>query len=344
MSLCFHEPPRHATKGSLSRRMTTMSDPSKPAASSIGDMFGAAVTRTFLGLPEATIADGARAASAVLGAPAATPYPSVGAYCARGPAAIRAGIANWAGARDHMDFDLGGRMLPAGITAVDCGDLPFDPDDAAGNRRRITEAVTTLLDGGAVPVVMGGDDSIPIPLFHAFEGRGRFTILQIDAHIDWRDEVEGIRLGLSSTMRRASEMGWIERIIQVGARGTGSARVPDYEDALAAGVTFFLAKDVAAHGIAPIVASIPAGANILVSIDVDGLDPSIMPGVIGPAPGGLLYWQAAGLLQGVADKATIAGFDIVEFMPERDIQQRGALTAARLVANAIGLIARQKRG
>jgi agmatinase len=243
-----------------------------------------------------------------------------------------------------MDFDLGGPMLPDGVTAVDCGDLPFDLEDSAANRRRITAAVATLLDGGAVPVVLGGDDSVPIPLFHAFEGRGRFTILQIDAHIDWRDEVQGIRLGLSSTMRRASEMGWIEHIIQVGARGTGSARVADYQDALKAGVEFFLAKDVAAHGIAPILASIPAGANVLVSIDVDGLDPSIMPGVIGPAPGGLLYWQAVGLLHGVASKATIAAVDIVEFMPERDVQQQGALTAARLVANAIGLIARQKRG
>jgi agmatinase len=193
-------------------------------------------------------------------------------------------------------------------------------------------------------VVLGGDDSVPIPLVHAFEGRGRFTVLQIDAHIDWRDEVQGVRLGLSSTMRRASEMGWIERMIQVGARGTGSARVSDYQDALNAGVKFFLAKDVAAHGIEPIIASIPAGADVLVSIDVDGLDPSIMPGVIGPAPGGLLYWQAAGLLHGLAAKATIAAVDIVEFMPERDVHQQGALTAARLVANAIGLIARQKRG
>jgi agmatinase len=321
-----------------------MPDPAKPSSSSIGDMFGAPAAPTFLGLPAATIEDGARAAIAVLGAPAATPYPSVGPYCAGGPAAIRAGIANWAGARDHMDFDLGGPMLPEGITAVDCGDLPFDLEDSAGNRRRITGAVATLLDGGAVPVVLGGDDSVPIPLFHAFEGRGRFTILQIDAHIDWRDEVQGIRLGLSSTMRRASEMGWIERIVQVGARGTGSARVADYRDALNAGVTFFLAKDVAAHGIEPILASVPAGANVLVSIDVDGLDPSIMPGVIGPAPGGLLYWQAAGLLHGVAAKATIAAVDVVEFMPERDVQQQGALTAARLVANAIGLIARQRHG
>jgi agmatinase len=320
-----------------------MAEGSSQSRAALGDMFGAATAGTFLDLPKAPVAEAAKSDIAVLGAPAATPYPSVGAYCAGGPAAIRAGIANWAGARDHMDFDLGGRMLPEGVRAVDCGDLAWDPDDAAGNRQRITAAATMLLDGGAVPVVLGGDDSIPTPLFHAFEGRGRFTVLQVDAHIDWRDEVQGVRLGLSSTMRRASEMGWIERIIQVGARGTGSARVSDYQDALAAGVKFAFADVVHAHGIEPILAQVPAGADVLVTIDCDGLDPTVMPGVIGPAPGGLTYWQTVGLMRGVAAKARIAAFDIVEFMPERDEQQRGALAAARLVANAIGLIARQRR-
>ena len=305
-------------------------------------MFGAASAATFLGLPSATLADGAKADIAIFGAATATPYPSVGAYCAGAPKAIRAGIANWAGARDHMDFDLGGRMLSDDVTAVDCGDLAIDPNDAAGNRAKITAAARTLLDGGAVPVVLGGDDSVPIPLFQAFKGRGAFTVLQVDAHIDWRDEVQGIRLGLSSTMRRASEMGWIERIVQVGARGAGSARVSDFDDARAAGVIFATARQVAAYGIQPALDAIPPGASLLVSIDCDGLDPTVIPGVIGPAPGGLGYWQAVELLQGAAERARIAAFDLVEFMPERDFQQQGALVAARLVANAIGLIARQR--
>jgi agmatinase len=310
----------------------------------LGAMYGATSAATFLGLPGATLADGAKARIAIFGAATATPYPSVGAYCAGGPQAIRAGIANWAGARDHMDFDLGGRMLPEGVTAVDCGDLPIDPGDAAGNRAKITAVARTLLDGGAVPVLLGGDDSVPIPLFHAFEGRGAFTVLQIDAHIDWRDEVQGIRLGLSSTMRRASEMGWIERIVQVGARGTGSARVTDLSDARAAGVTFITAREVAASGIQAVLDEIPSGADLLISLDCDGLDPSVIPAVIGPAPGGLSYWQTVELLHGAARRARIAAFDLVEFMPERDIQQQGALVAARLVATVIGLIARQRQG
>ncbi|HLI12041.1 MAG TPA: agmatinase [Alphaproteobacteria bacterium] len=305
-------------------------------------MFGASKSGTFLDLPPSTIEAGAKAAIALLGAPAATPYPSVGPYCAGGPAAIRAGIANWAGAREHMDFDLGDKMIPEGVKVVDCGDLDYDPSDPRANRERITAAVRALLRGGAVPVVIGGDDSIPIPLFQAFEDAGKFTVLQIDAHIDWRDEVEGIKLGLSSTMRRASEMPWIEKIIQVGARGTGSARVSDYRDACAAGVTFVFADQVQAEGAAAVLRHLADGAHVLVTVDCDGLDPSIMPAVIGPAPGGLLYWQAVEILRGVAKKARIAAFDIVEFMPANDVQQRGALTAARLVANAIGLIARQR--
>ncbi len=309
----------------------------------IGAIFGATSAATFLGLPSASLADGARAKIAIFGAGTATPYPLAGAYCSGAPQAIRAGIANRAGALDHMDFDLGGPMLPDGITAVDCGDLTIDPNDSAGNRARITAATNVLLDGGAVPVLLGGDDSVPIPFFQAFEGRGSFTVLQIDAHIDWRDELHGIRLGLSSPMRRASEMGWIAGIVQVGARGVGSARVSDFADARAAGVTFITAREVAAHGVQAAVDAIPSGADILITLDCDGLDPTVIPAVIGASPGGLTYWQTLELLHGAAQRGRIAAFDLVEFMPDRDIQQQGALVSARLAANAIGLIGRQRR-
>jgi agmatinase len=313
-----------------------------PRSATIDAIYGGTPAATFLGLPSATIAEGAKANIAIFGAGTATPYPAAGAYCAGAPQAIRAAIANWVGARDHMDFDLGGRILPDGVTAVDCGDLAIDPNDAEANRNKITAATKELLDGGAVPILLGGDDSVPIPFFHAFERRGAFTILQIDAHIDWRDELHGIRHGLSSPMRRASEMGWIERIVQVGARGLSSARLADVEDARAAGVTFVTAREIAAHGIRAAIDAIPTGANLIITLDCDGLDPTVIPGVIGRAPGGLSYWQTVELLHGAARRARIAAFDLVEFVPERDVQQLGALAAARLVVNAIGLIARQE--
>jgi agmatinase len=231
--------------------------------------------------------------------------------------------------------------LPGGSgDACDLGDLPYG-DDAAANRETIRSAVSAILDRGAVPLVLGGDDSVPIPMLQAFEGRGKFTIVQVDAHIDWRDEVDGERWGLSSTMRRASEMDHIERIIQVGARNIGSARPQDLADAKAWGAQFFTARDVARDGLQPVLNAIPAGSNVIICFDCDALDPSIMPAVIGRAAGGLGYWQAVELMTGIAEKSRIAGFDLVEFMPAQDVDGLGALTAHRIVATAMGLVCRQ---
>ena len=298
----------------------------------------------FLGLPMATDLDELEADVALLGAPIATPYRAMGTYAAGSPAAIRAGLDDWRGAGHHHDFDLGGPVLGDGAArVVDCGDLPGDAEDNEGNRRRITGAVRSILNAGAVPVVLGGDDSVPIPLFAAFEGGGPFTVVQIDAHIDWRDEVGGERYGLSSTMRRSSEMPWIERIVQVGARGLGSARPSDCDDARDWGAHIIDARAVHRNGIGPILELIPAGSQVLFTLDCDGLDPSIMPAVIGPAPGGLSYWQLLELLHGIASKAHLAAFDIVEFMPARDPHGLAALTAARILCNALGLLARAKQ-
>ena len=311
------------------------------AERTIGVMFGSRETKTFLGLPACPDLEKLEADVAILGAPCATPYASVGAYCAEAPAAIRAAMAQYSATIGHHDFDLGGPLLGAGgARVVDCGDLPFDEKNAAANRDRIRKAAATILDRGATPVIIGGDDSIPIPLIQAFEGRGKFTILQIDAHIDFRDEVDGERWGLSSTMRRASELPFIERIIQVGQRGVGSARPADRADALNNGVTFVSARELHRDGVEKVLDLIPEGADVIVAFDCDALDPSIMPAVIGPSPGGLTYWQEIDLLDGVAKKARVASFDLVEFMPSRDIGGLSALTAGRIMAHVIGLLAR----
>jgi len=220
--------------------------------------------------------------------------------------------------------------------------------DAPGNRDRLRAAVAQILAAGAVPVLIGGDDSLPIPMLQALgaraKGGGPLTILQIDAHIDWRDEVGGETWGLSSTMRRASEMDHVARIIQVGQRGIGSARPGDYQAALDAGVTFVPAREVAETGIARALSLIPEGAEVVICLDVDALDPAIMPAVIGRTAGGLSYWQVFELIAGVAAKARIVAFDMVEFMPDRDIDGQGALVAAQLLAGTIGILARQEAG
>jgi len=296
---------------------------------------------TFAGLPHATLAQPGQIT--VLGIDHATPYePGKPSHSAGAPAALRAALTGYGRLADHYDFDIGS-LRPDHV--VDCGDVPGDPADPPGNRAAITAAVRALLDAGAIPVVLGGDDSVPIPMFHAFEGRGPLTVVQIDAHLDWRDEVRGEKYGWSSPMRRASEMPWIRGMVQVGLRGIGSARAGEVADARAWGSRLVPAADVHRHGIAPVLDLVEADADCLVTLDCDGMDPSILPAVLARSPGGLLYWHVVDLLAGLAGKCRIVGFDLVEFMPARDTTGISALTAARLVCNAIAAIATsQKRG
>jgi agmatinase len=134
----------------------------------------------------------------------------------------------------------------------------------------------------------------------------------------------------------------VVQIIQIGQRGIGSARERDVQDALDWGVEFIAGGEVAREGVWRAVDLIADGAEVIICLDVDALDPAVMPAVIGRTAGGLSYWQVLELIGGVAEKARIAGFDMVELMPERDIDGQGAQLAAQLLAAVLGVIARQR--
>ena len=314
--------------------------------SGLGALFGApSEIATFLRLDSCANLDALSAPIAIIGVPCATPYASLGPYCRNAPDILRHISGSLTDSVGRHDFDLGSPLFPESHPRpVDCGNLVCDEADSAANRSRIAEAIAKILQRGAVPVVIGGDDSVPTPMIQALgataEGR-KFTILQIDAHIDWREVVMNERFGLSSTMRRASEMPHIERIIQVGMRGIGSAATSDYEEAVAWGVKFVTAYELHKHGVGPVLDLIPEGSDIIICVDADALDPSLIPGVIARAPGGLSYYQAVDLIKGAAQRGRISAMDFVEFVPERDVEGIGALTFARLITTALGVLVRQ---
>ena len=266
---------------------------------------------------------------AILGVPLGWPYPRPGATagCAAAPAAIRGRSTRMARFRDHWDFDLDGPMRLRPF--ADAGDVPGEPADGSGNSRRITEVVAAILDRGAIPVCLGGDDSVPIPILRAYAGRGPLTVLQVDAHLDFRDEVDGLREGYSSPMRRVSEMDHVARIIQVGLRGVGSARAQDVEDARAAGNLLVTARELRERGVPWLLEQLAPDASVFVSFDCDGLDPAVMPAVSALAPGGLSYAEAWELLSGI--RSRLAGAVFTEYVPALDHNELGALTVSRLI-------------
>ena len=242
---------------------------------------------------------------------------------------------------DRYDFDIGGTLLNGeDITVVDCGDVIGEAKDVIGNHDRSEKAVRKVLSSGAMPIILGGDHAIPIPVFRALENHGPITLVQVDAHIDWRDVFHGVSYGLSSVIRRASEMDHIDEIFQIGLRSAGSARPEEAEAALDYGSNLITDIELQEVGMKAILDRIPDNQNYYLTIDADGVDPTIMPAVAGPAPGGVNYAQMRILIQGLVKKGRVLGMDIVEITPAKDVNGISAITAGRFICNLIGTAVR----
>ncbi|MEP6808012.1 MAG: arginase family protein, partial [Chloroflexota bacterium] len=216
------------------------------------------------------------------------------------------------------------------------------PGDGNGNATRAEAAVRALLAAGAVPIVLGGDDSVPVPVLRAYAEHGPLTVVQIDAHLDFRDEVAGVRDGYSSTMRRAAEMDHVERIVQVGLRGVGSARSSDVADARAAGNLLVTSRELRERGIEWLAAQLPADASVFIVFDTDALDPSVASAVSGVSPGGLSFDEAGDLLGGVTARCRVVGAAFTELVPARDLNEVSALVVVRLVMRLLAGIDRAR--
>lgn len=304
--------------------------------------------RTLLDQPFVAIEAAGPGDVVLLGAPHGTPYPpdpsigyALGTRSAGAPGAIREAANASSSNIDHWDFDLGGTLLAEGSRRLlDAGDLALSDTDGGANRAAIEAAVGAILGAGAVPFLLGGDDSVPVPFLRAFAGRGPVDVLQIDAHIDWRDRIGGEPDGYSSTMRRASELGFVRSITQVGMRGVGSARAGEVRDALAWGARIVTVEDARRVGVETVAAALPTGGSLVIQVDCDAFDPSVCPAVNAPTPGGFRFEEMATLVRAAVGLRGLAGFSLVELVPEEDRGGISATAAARLLLNAVGALAR----
>jgi agmatinase len=321
---------------------------------------------TFLGAPYLAPDDlcgsGAAPRFAFLGLPLYVPYgdePSAappaspgaaGPDAAESPAsAVRRVAASYAAVPDHYDFDLGGPLVPPGVAGacVDCGDVELSgaPQDLAADVAACTAAVGGIVAAGAVPLVVAGDHSAPPAIARVLPDDRPLDVLHVDAHLDFRDEVAGLRDGYSSPIRRLRELPHVRTVVQVGLRDVGSAREEEVLAARAAGNVLVRAEEVHERG-APLLDELARlfgpSHRLYVTIDVDGLDPSCAPGTLWPAPGGLWFWQLARLVRTVAHRCELAGMDVCELVPARDPQGLTALAAARLLMIAAGTSLRRR--
>ncbi|MCS0496845.1 agmatinase [Ancylobacter sp. MQZ15Z-1] len=284
--------------------------------------------------------DNLKADIAVLGIPYGSAYSieEVSNDQSNAPTAIRQASDRAVRAPERYDFDIGGPLLMnKPIRMVDCGDVINDPRDLGMSYRNAEAAVRKILKAGALPIILGGDHGIPIPVLRAYDDQeGPITLIHVDAHLDWRQEVNGVPDGYSSPIRRISEMDHVKDIYQIGIRAQGSARQEEVDAAYAYGANIVTAYELHDVGMDAILERIPAGGRYYITLDADGMDPSVMPAVNGPALGGVTYHQARKLIHGLVNKGRVVGMDLVEITPAKDVNRISSIAACRLFVNLIG--------
>ncbi|PZQ99499.1 MAG: agmatinase [Cereibacter sphaeroides] len=281
---------------------------------------------------------GIRADAAILGAPFdfGTQFRAGARF---GPRAVREASTLFsfghAGAYDHEDDAV---YLGSDVTIVDIGDADIVHTDTEKSHANIETGVRAILDAGALPVTIGGDHSINIPCIRAFAGRGPIHILQIDAHLDFVDVRHGVRHGHGNPMRRAAEQDHVTGITALGIRNVSSTTQEGYEAARAMGDDILSVRQVRKLGVEGVLARIPKGARLYITIDIDGFCPSIAPGTGTPSHGGFLYYEVLEILQAAAEAHKVVGIDLVEVAPDYDPTGSTAILAAQVLLNLLGFI------
>ncbi len=290
---------------------------------------------SFLDVPVDTDIDNLVADAAILGVPYGIPYAVGQGRSASAPDYIRKKSHRFmraTGNARNLDRDCREVNL-SNIIIADCGNVFTDPANIHGSIAGVTEAVKKILRKNAVPIVFGGDDAIPIPVIRAYEEFGPIVVIQIDEHLDFADEINGVREGYSSPMRRVSEMPWVKQTVQIGLHGFTCAK--QFATATDAGNILITENEVHDRGIDAILEQIPSGENYFITVDFDGLDPAVFPAVSHPEPGGLNYHETRDLLSGLAKKGRIAGIDFAEMVPDHDLNGLSGHTVGRLVVNML---------
>jgi agmatinase len=280
---------------------------------------------TFLGVPGCppVAADlavrGTRAA--FLGAPVDTQVVPDRPGTMLAPAACRAASQQFAG-NPVLEHDL---VVGDWWRLADCGDAALGVGDIARAHATIGAAVGAILDAGALPVLCGGDHSVPIAAMPALAARvaGPIGFLSIDAHLDTADDVAGERMTMASPVARVLEHPNVRprNVAVLGARGlTNSA--DEIANARRLGVRVFPMADVLRDGLEPVLQealdTVWDGVEaVYVSFDNDAADASVAPGTTAPEPFGFTSRELLRVAEAIGARG-VGLLDVVELSPPYD--------------------------
>ncbi|MHC4982676.1 MAG: agmatinase [Planctomycetota bacterium] len=207
-----------------------------------------------------------------------------------------------------FDCELRGEFFRCGVATYPAVEPAVDP---AEQMRRVKKAARPIMQAGEFLLTLGGEHSITAPLVElAVELAGPISVLQIDAHADLRDSYGRSKFSHACVMRRVLET--TDRICQVGIRSFAREVYDDCRQQVDKAIT---AETVNTRADWIDQALALLDEKVYLTVDMDGLDPSIAPGVGTPEPGGLTWQQVTGLLKRLCAERQVVAADIVEVRP-----------------------------
>lgn len=221
------------------------------------------------------------------------------------------------------------------LQVADIGDLAINTFSLPDSVDIISDSYDAILTQKIIPLAMGGDHLITLPILRSLAGRyGPVALVHVDAHADVNDQMFGMRETHGTVFRRAWEEGLIQadKTYQIGLRGTGYGP-DDFKEAQAWGFQQFPAHELWGRDLSELGTEIRRDIGerpAYVSFDIDSLDPAYAPGTGTPEIGGLTTPQALQLIRAL-DGMNIVGCDLVEVSPPYDSSGTTALTGANLL-------------
>jgi agmatinase len=175
---------------------------------------------------------------------------------------------------------------------------------------KVSSVAVDCLNAGKFPVMIGGEHSLTLGMVRPLKERfQKLSVLQLDAHADLRAEYQGTPYSHASVGRRMSELCLL---CQIGVR---SLSKEEWDFLPRSGIKTFFASEIREKrgGRDEVLKFLTD--EIYITLDVDVLDPSIMPSVGTPEPGGLGWNETLELLRQIIFGKRVVGMDIVEFTP-----------------------------
>ncbi|MDF1726653.1 MAG: agmatinase [Sulfitobacter sp.] len=221
------------------------------------------------------------------------------------------------------------------LQVADIGDLAINTFSLTDSLRIIADSYAGLLKYDVMPLAIGGDHSITLPILRAMAARhGPVALIHVDAHADVNDEMFGEREAHGTVFRRAYEEGLIEaaKTYQIGLRGTGYS-AEDFAEAAGWGFQQFPAHELWGRDLTTLATEIRRDIGetpTYITYDIDSLDPAYAPGTGTPEIGGLTTPQALQLIRALKGLNVVGG-DLVEVSPPYDTSGNTALTGANIL-------------